>query len=52
MKAPRLCDCPEPQAAYEHWPDDMHTHESCPVFHAGVMCALPKEQPELPLNLL
>ena len=43
----RLCACPEPQASGAHYPDDMHRHPGCIVFHAGVVCHMPEQQPSL-----
>ena len=35
-----LCGCPEPPATGEDWPDNMHTHEGCRVYHSFKDCAI------------
>jgi hypothetical protein len=45
-----LCSCQEPPADETHYPDDMHVHETCRVYHAGRTCTIPPVQPELPLR--
>ena len=34
-----LCDCPEPPATGSDYPDDMHVHDGCRVYHKGARCA-------------
>lgn len=46
----RLCRCDEPEASAEHYPDDMHTHEGCRVYHVGKACKICTLQGELPLT--
>jgi hypothetical protein len=41
---PSLCACDEPEANQSHYPDDMHVHPGCIVFHAGRTCALPEKK--------
>lgn len=45
----RLCDCPEPPARGEDWPDNAHTHAGCRVYHKGKACRLDKQK-KLPLE--
>lgn len=47
---PRLCDCPEPEARGEDWPDDMHVHDGCRMYHRGKVCHLNDRQAVLPLE--
>ena len=37
--APSICPCTEPAAHGEDWPDNMHTHEGCRVYHRFKDCA-------------
>ena len=37
---PPICSCPEPAARGEDWPDNMHTHEGCRVYHRFKDCAI------------
>lgn len=43
-----LCMCPEPAATGEDWPDNMHTHDGCAVYHRLRECAI--GQARLPLT--
>ena len=36
--APSICPCTEPAAHGEDWPDNMHVHEGCRVYHRGKDC--------------
>lgn len=45
---PTFCVCAEPPASLENWPDDMHLHDGCRVYHTGKECAT--GQAELPLK--
>ena len=35
-----ICECEEPPADYGDWPDDMHVHDGCRVWHRGAACTL------------
>jgi len=48
LAAPTICQCPEPPARGEDWPDNMHLHEGCRVYHRFKDCAI-GGQGELPL---
>ena len=39
-QAAHLCSCPEPPAHGEDWPDNMHVHEGCRVYHRFKDCAI------------
>ena len=38
-----LCDCPEPPARGEDWPDNAHLHIGCRVWHRGKVCGLAEQ---------
>lgn len=47
-----LCTCPEPAATFpEDYPDGMHTHEDCRVYHKGKECAM-KQSEQLALRAI
>jgi len=46
----RLCKCPEPIAGGEDYPDNMHTHDGCRVYHKGKICKLKEAQMKLDLE--
>lgn len=43
----RLCDCPEALAGDGDYPDDMHTHDGCRIYHRGKICIMTKPKSEL-----
>ena len=47
---PLLCGCPEPVAGAEDYPDNMHAHEGCRVYHEGKDCRLKEAQAKLNLE--